>query len=506
MKAVSDSKSTSWLKSPRVLDFIAQVAPYVFALGLLILLSTAVHILSGLFLAGDGIRTLTKSLWLVRGLWGSTSRADIYQNFWQIQSSSSLMGVFVVAIFLIWIAALFSWRVDINDFSLHHFYRNRLVRCYLGASRLRERKPQPFTGFDPHDDIALDDFAHGQYAGPYPILNTSLNVSRGGELGFQERKAKSFVFTPLYCGYDLAAKLADASPGGSYMPTVLGRSKIRFSHGITLGTAMAISGAAASPNMGHYTTPAAAFFMTLFDVRLGWWMGNPRHEDKWKNAGPSPALGYLLKELIAESDEESNYAYLSDGGHFENLAIYELIKRRCRFIIVCDSGADRGYGCGDLMAAIEKCKTDFGVDIKISVSEIKPPKDQCISAKNFTKGYIYYGPDPKKDRGVLIYVKSSLPSDDPKAPLESRLAAGVRSYADAHDDFPHQSTADQWFDEVQFEAYRALGEYIGTIVADAIPAMPADEMPEVMKRCRISLLTLNTPGIVCHPIYSALLS
>jgi hypothetical protein len=266
---------------------------------------------------------------------------------------------------------------------------------------------------------------------------------------------------------------------GSYMQTELGRKKFGSNYGISLGTAMAISGAAASPNMGHYTSPAAAFFMTLFDVRLGWWMGNPRHAKRWESSGPRPALGYLVKELVAQSDEESNYTYLSDGGHFENLAMYELVKRRCRFIMVCDSGADRGYVCGDLMRAIEKCRTDFGVDIKISISEIKP-KDQCLSVKNFAIGEIHYGPG---DQGVLVYVKSSLPVDspDPNSPLESRLAAGVRSYADGHPDFPHQSTADQWFDEVQFEAYRALGEYIGSVVGDAIHSTPDDRKPAVLK-------------------------
>jgi hypothetical protein len=357
-----------------------------------------------------------------------------------------------------------SLRVDVNDFSMHHFYRNRLVRCYLGASN-GKRKPQPYTGFDQHDDIPLAELT-GSYPGLYPILNASLNVTHGGELGFQERKAKSFIFTPLYCGYDLAHELADGN--GSYLPTALGRTdKLGSSQGITLGTAMAISGAAASPNMGHYTSPATAFFMTLFDVRLGWWMGNPRYATAWKGAGPRLGLAYLLSELAAHSDEQSRNVYLSDGGHFENLAIYELVKRRCRVIVACDCGADGGYGCGDLMSAIEKCRTDFGVDIKISVTEIKPESGKCVSMKDHTVGEIHYGPDPK-DWGTLIYIKSSLPIDDPKAPLPARLAAGVRSYAELHPDFPHQSTADQWFDEVQFEAYRSLGEYIGTAAAGEI--------------------------------------
>ena len=95
---------------------------------------------------------------------------------------------------------LLSRRVDVNEFSLHHFYRDRLVRCYLAASN-PERDPQPFTGFDPNDDIALQDFARN-YPGPYPILNAGLNITSGEELGYAIRRAKSFVFTPLYCGYD----------------------------------------------------------------------------------------------------------------------------------------------------------------------------------------------------------------------------------------------------------------------------------------------------------------
>jgi hypothetical protein len=144
-----------------------------------------------------------------------------------------------------------------------------------------------------------------EFLGRYPILNAALNVTRG-ELGFQERKAKSFVFTPLYCGYDLMSKPGNPATG-SYLPTLLGRKdKLGSNQGISLRTATAISGAAASPNMGHYTSPATAFFMTLFDVRLGWWMGNPRRLQTWESPGPRLGLVYLLSELVAESNEQSN--------------------------------------------------------------------------------------------------------------------------------------------------------------------------------------------------------
>src|SRR5262249_7158188 len=156
-----------------------------------------------------------------------------------------------------------------------HFYRNRLVRCYLGASNPR-RKPQPFTGFDPKDDIALADFGPG-YPGPYPLINAALNITSGAELGYASRRAKSFVFSPLFCGYEANLPehtrhlfLLSNSVGEIFVipsaPPRLGRSKSIFAQltsedGIALGTAMAISGAAASPNMGYYTSAATGLFM-----------------------------------------------------------------------------------------------------------------------------------------------------------------------------------------------------------------------------------------------------
>ncbi len=458
LSLLNDAGVARLLKSTRAMNLIAKVAPYIFVTGLLILLSTAVHIFAGMVFEPD----LTRKLWLDKTV------ADVYDSYWAIQSSPGQYWyvILLAAIGLTGVALVLSWRIDVNDFSMHHFYRNRLVRCYLGASN-PDREPQQFTGFDPKDDIPLSDLADG-YPGLYPILNASLNTSRGRDLGFEERKARSFVFTPLYCGYDPSSE-SFAGSGGSYLPTAMARHEAtekderwRRKKTITLGTAMAISGAAASPNMGHYTSPPTAFFMTLFDVRLGWWMGNPNCVKTWRRPGPVLGLAYLLSELIARSDENSKFVYLSDGGHFENLAMYELVKRRCRLIVVCDSGADGSYACGDLMSAIEKCRTDFGVDIKISVADIRPAPNACVSTQSFTLGDIHYGPD---DIGKLIYLKASLPVDDAHAPLAARLAAGVRSYADSHKGFPHQSTANQWFDEVQFEAYRALGEYIGTLAS-----------------------------------------
>jgi len=465
------------LRSPAVLNALAKTAPYVFIVGLVVVLSTAVHIATGL--AFEKTFNDTKELWS----YGSNANwSELSGTYWDVLQKApagglaGLGGIFFLA------GLALSWRVDVNEFSLHHFYRNRLVRCYLGASNA-DRKPEPFTGFDPRDDVALCAFADN-YPGPYPILNAALNITGGEELGYATRRAKSFVFTPLYCGYELGGSGDGPSRftcNDGYLPTFakteLGRAsggvaKFGSESGISLGTAMAISGAAASPNMGYHTTPATAFYMALFDVRLGWWMGNPRYPKKWRTTGPALGLGYLLSEVLGQSDQQKGYVYLSDGGHFENLAVYELIKRRCRLIVAGDGDSDGQYGFGDVLSLIEKARTDFGARIEIDCSPIRPADGGRQSERNWAVGTIYYDPNNCDDKGTLILIKASMPKRGAAGITrhlsDRQLPDDVWRYYDQHKTFPHQSTADQWFDELQFESYRALGEYIGVHAAGEI--------------------------------------
>jgi hypothetical protein len=477
--ASADTSGGRWIvqlfKSPRVLDAIALLAPYVFGMGLVLLLATAVHIGAGMVFAPEQ----TSKLWhsMPEAIPGN-AWAVLSVQYWKIQWAGWSLYLLLAGIILAIASLLLSRRVDVNDFSLHHFYRNRLVRCYLGASN-PNRTPQPFTGFDPNDDLALKELAVN-YPGPYPILNAAINITSGAELGYATRRAKSFVFTPLYCGYDVIFpgdgqnrfKLENACEL-SFSKTELGRiakslTLMSADDGIALGTAMAISGAAASPNMGYFTSPATGLFMTLFDVRLGWWMGNSRFTPKWKSAGPTSGLGYLVSELVAQSDQNKDYVYLSDGGHFENLAVYELMKRHCQVIVACDAGCDDSYAFNDLLSLIEKARTDFGARIEIDFSKIRP-KDGRESEYNFAIGDIFYDPQNPNDRGTLFYIKASLPPRQEKSAVnKNSLPDDVWQYSEKHQTFPHQSTADQWFDELQFESYRALGQHIGRAAAAAI--------------------------------------
>jgi predicted acylesterase/phospholipase RssA len=446
-----EEQQSSWARRLVVVS-----APYIFVLGLLLLLAWAVErgLPAWIGYANDRLAQASLGEWpRAAALVQTVVEREYLLRYWPWVGFALLLGL----------ALFISWRLGINEFSLHAGYRNRLVRCYLGASR-RPRRANPFTGFDPDDDgIAIASLRHKDgYGGPYPIINTTLNLVHGQKLAWQTRKAASFVFTPRYCGYEFSRREATSSERGladhAYRPTE------EYGGSVSLGTAMAISGAAASPNMGYHSSPALGFLMTVFNVRLGWWLGNPRHPKKWRRPGPSVGLFYLLRELLGLTNNRSSYVYLSDGGHFENLGIYELVRRRCQFILVCDAGEDHAMTFGDLGMTIERVRADLGVQIDLNVRKIRPPTPAGYSNWHCAMGKIHYDARDPKDFGWLLYVKASMTDNEP---------TDVAAYRARRPAFPHESTADQWFDESQFESYRALGEHIistvlsGTAGADA---------------------------------------
>jgi hypothetical protein len=337
----------------------------------------------------------------------------------------SLVALSLVFVGLSWVMAR---HVDINTFSLHGMYRDRIVRAYLGASNV-DRRPSPFTGFDRQDDMAITAMAGTR---PFHIVNATLNLVRPDRLAWQQRKAAPFTMTPLHCG---SAELGY-------------RDSARYAGGITLGTAVAISGAAASPSMGERSTPLVGFIMTLFNARLGAWLGNPGRagERTWKEASPRSAIRLLASEALGLTSDRKEYVYLSDGGHFENLGLYELIRRRCRLIVVLDSGCDPGFSFEDLGNALRKIRVDFGVTIDFTPGQWRPLSEG--TRRSAVATVRYSSTDAAAPDGQLLYIKPMLLGTEPP---------DLRSYAVRHPDFPHQSTADQWFDESQTESYRQLG-------------------------------------------------
>jgi hypothetical protein len=457
--------------------------------------------------------------------------------------------------------------INLNIFSLHAGYRNRLIRAFLGASRPeQQRKPNPFTGFDPADNVAMhelrpglfveDDFpralalaslllgkadrstvqskpdaaavaeylrernllpnlqsvpdpntysirlvaalrkdlngvlrdpqlaekfsdrtetqtnsvktpdaiflnrailenAFGDWLKPLaeheeyrlmPVINTTLNLVGGDNLAWQQRKAEPFSVSPLHAGCFRLGYRDSRFYGG------------RDVGGISIGTAAAISGAAASSNMGYYTTsPVLSLVLTFFNVRLGWWLGNPGSagKDTFDLRAPTSSVKPVVEEAFGMTDDENKYVYLTDGGHFENLGIYEMVLRRCHLIVISDAAADPDYNFGDLGNAIRKVRIDLGVPIEFTAMPIFSPDSKDYDKKKgmyWAIGRIRYSCiDGNVQDGLLIYIKPAVYGREPGDVLE---------YKRSHPTFPHQSTADQFFDEPQFESYRILGSHV----------------------------------------------
>lgn len=377
------------------------------------------------------------------------------------------------------IGAVFAFRyIDVNVFSLQNLYRNRLVRCYLGAARHETRLQDPYAGFDPQDDVELASLATQR---PYPLINTALNITQGDDLAWQQRKAASFCFSPLWSGYWLEAPnlsgivgaVGETRTRGGYARTedyaIEPTGRNQRSDGVMLGTAMATSGAAVSSQMGFASQGLLAFVLTLFNVRLGRWFPNTTGARMSQNLGrhsPRFAGIWYLSELLGRTNEKSDWIYLSDGGHFDNLGVYELVRRRCRFIIAIDAGADPKMSFGDLGNCVRKCRVDFGVGIRIDLDAFAPAQGSKRPAVSHVMGKVHYPRtgDLPPFTGDILYIKSSIPAS------ADQLPADILSFLAEHPQFPHQPTSDQWFTESQFESYRQLGYSLAKL---ALPAAQA---------------------------------
>jgi len=278
---------------------------------------------------------------------------------------------------------------------------------------------------------------------PLHVINTALNLTAGEKLAWQQRQAESFTVSPLHSGSFYVGYRDSKEYGGK--------------DGISIGTAVAISGAAASPNQGYHSSPAMAFILTILNVRLGSWLGNPglAGRNTYDNAHPRTNLEPLAWELTGTTNDQCPLVYLSDGGHFENLGIYEMVLRRCRFIVVSDGGCDPKCSFEDLGNAIRKIRTDLGVPIDIEYDDMHPRSSDSTLRKGryVTTARIRYSAiDDTNTDGWLVYIKPGLYEGD-------YFPKDVYNYATESLDFPHESTADQFFSESQFESYRALGRH-----------------------------------------------
>jgi hypothetical protein len=386
-----------------------------------------------------------------------TIEADLSpDNLFVFDPARRLLVTSVAGALCLGVALLMSWYINVNRFSLHAVYRNRLIRGFLGAARGGTRRPDRFTGFDLRDNLAMAALwpprSERVRRCLFPVVNMALNVVATSNLSWQERRAEAFAVTPLAAG----------NPRVNFRSTALyGDRKT----GITLGTAMAISGAAVSPNQGYNSSPLVSILMMLFNVRLGWWLGNPNNKRTARREGPRFSFLPIVDELFGLTTDRGKYVYLSDGGHFENLGIYEMVRRRCRYIVVSDAGCDPECRLEDLGNAVRKAWIDQGIAIRFRAIDVTARQSLPVAGVYCAVADICY-PEPDAQPAILVYIKPGYHGTEP---------ADVRAYAAVNPTFPHETTSDQWFSESQLESYRVLGSYIVDLLCSGPGPLPPEE-------------------------------
>lgn len=351
-------------------------------------------------------------------------------------------------------AVILALIINVNHANQHRLYRDRLMEVFCAEQSALEagkwaaaKKAQMKAGY------LMNLTAQKR---PHHLISTTLIASDSDDRRYRGRGGDNFVLSPLYCGSDATgwAKTSVAMPA------------------LSIATAAAVSGAALNAHAGPHGSgglrnKAYAALLSFLGLNLGYWARNPR-----KFADPAKPYRFHMPNLLSPGwrnisgrglHENATYVQLSDGGHFENLAIYELIRRQVDFLWVSDAGQDTKFSFEDLSSAIERVRVDFGVNIRFydeeyDLTHLLPGSAETAStaSKNFAEEYklakrgyaigtIEYANGRK---GVIIYVKST---------LTRHLPGDIYGYKARNKDFPHQTTLDQFFDEEQFEAYRELG-------------------------------------------------
>ncbi|TWU17872.1 patatin-like phospholipase family protein [Allorhodopirellula heiligendammensis] len=529
----------------------------------------------------------------LQGLSGMKERV-FERAFW-----SKGIFILVTATLLLIVAWLY---IDINRTSAHGFYRDRLSRAFLFDIDCNGQVSPAF-------DVRLSElgnYSSGSVA-PFQLINCAVNLQGSPDLEIRAEKSDFFTFNAVYAGSDRTG----------YVPIEVLEEACPS---LSVGTAMAISAGAASPNMGRNTNSLLVFLMTFANLRLGYWLPNPRKvvqdlsengklknrklldltdvrvleiskiKDRRKNLDPagqesfdgvtdvegslcglacsgggirsaainlgiaqalhaaeifplfdllstvsgggyfgssvstsmrarssqealrpignandreSPSFengfdpwvtGYrwitrpthYLKEMTSWLSQDDTWINLSDGGHVENLGFYELLRRRCRFIVVGDGEADPDLEFPSLTFAIQAARARLNTTIQWVPESIHLWSQSAASSHSkrphHALGRIQYPGDSRP--AFVLYLKSSVNDDEP---------ADVRGYDRQHEAFPHESTADQFFDPSQFEAYRELGKHIAE---SALAAIGPIERSEDAKSISFTSL-INKLDVLC---------
>jgi hypothetical protein len=393
-----------------------------------------------------------------------------------------------------------------NANSLHRLYRDRLSRAFLfdrdglrGGEPSAKNDTRQFSSLKPFNE--KNEFQPEATYSPYLLVNTTINLKGSKELNKRGRNSDTFVFSPLFIG----------SSATGYVHT---REMEDLEPDMTLASAMAISGAAASANMGRLTIGVLVFSLAVLNIRLGYWLANPSKLDRvkkhfrtrwWSKIG----LPFFIAEAFGMTNENGTNVYLTDGGHIENLGIYELLRRRCEVIVAVDSDMDPSLIFPSLIGLQMMARIDLGVRIELPLVPLQKSAQAITSASlrgdaeetggcgpHATIGLIRYD---NEETGVLIWLKTCLSGDENDYVLD---------YKRRHEPFPHETTVDQFFSEEQFEVYRSLGFHAARRLFNGDDAFATFATPPIKdwdKKVAKALTLLNVPKEAADKILARLI-
>ncbi|SFE38458.1 patatin-like phospholipase domain-containing protein [Roseivivax sediminis] len=436
---------------------------------------------------------------------------------------------------------------NVNDVTLGRYYRDRLIEAFMpdlgtiwDPDKPDMKLARPARPALAADRLRLADLrGTGRCVRPLHLVNTNVMCWWTPDTRARRRKGDNFVLSAIGSGSDITGWRSTAEVAG-------GR--------LTLASAIAASGAAVNPRggfagKGPTTRAVVTVAMSLLSLRLGYWLRwtpLPRWRPARLNAygnHVNPPVRHLLGAFFANfggradrlADEPDwcdrpwlsrqlrritrppTFVELSDGAHFENLGLYELIRRRCKLIVICEAGEDPTTSYKSFTVAIRRVREDFGAEIDFDMqrnrwlaserhlwhdtgpadlvargSESEFPKGAEYSEKGYFLASVTYhanprgpghdghrasaghrGPESPPERGLIVYLKSAMVPD---------VAATTKGYKGVNADFPYDPTSNQFFTPEQFEAYRDMGDTIARqmiedLALDKVVADPRFETP-----------------------------
>jgi hypothetical protein len=424
-----------------------------------------------------------------------TALLDGMSSTWRDANHGGLLFLGLTCIVILMLAIIDGLCIQFLNLSTYQrFYSTRLTRAFIGATnrvRLDHANRRDVTALVPGDSIAMGQYYHGQSCAPVHLINTTINKTIDWNSSLVQRGALGMIMSIGPAGMTVGAKLGvlkcewdrsnDISTPATH--TLSGHPTPNiWLESLTLGDWIAISGAAVSTGLGQMTRPGYSLLLGIANIRLGYWWDTYsapfRHGTKSSprtrvplpdNKDPKRIFREkvfgtqfcLTSELLGQFDgPRGRRWYLTDGGHFENTGAYELLRRRLAFIVIFDNGCDPGYEFDDLANLMRRVRVDFGIEIFESTCRITSPDGLRLNASLIAKSFDAFakGPDylairlmakfPDGRTGQILAIKPRLTAAAPH---------DVRQYKNTSPDFPHETTADQFFDDVQWESHRALG-------------------------------------------------